>query len=82
MINHDNVTKAHQAKGYASLTTQQKELFDRVYSRHWHGMGTEMRQRYTADHIKDIKWDAQLRCIKVFFNDGNWWHYEQNGDWY
>lgn len=69
-------------KGYAVLTEEQKQLFDRVYSRHMAAMGTEKRKNYSVEHLKEIKWDAAERCLKVYYKNDDWWHYDTKGDWY
>lgn len=71
----------NKIKGFAGLSDEQKQLFDRVYSRHMAAMGTEKRKKYSVDHLKEIKWNETEKCLEVYYND-DWWHYDTKGDWY
>lgn len=68
--------------GYADLAPDQAELFDKIYNRHYHAWGTEKRKEFTPDQIKNVKWDAKEKCIKVYYKNGDWWHYDRDGTWY
>ncbi|MFC0559655.1 hypothetical protein [Halalkalibacter alkalisediminis] len=69
-------------KGYSSLPEVLKELFNRTYKLHMGAMSTASREKYTIDQIKHVKWDNTIRCLKVFFKNGDWWHYNTSGEWY
>ena len=69
-------------KGYDSLTETQKAQLEAVYKRHMAAMGTEARQSYAVDKIKEVKWDARSRTVNIYFVNGDWWHYKADGTWY
>lgn len=70
-------------KGYAKLTEIQKELFERTYETHLVMMGEGMRKKYGREKLKEIKWDKEENCLKVYWKgDTNWFHYTTNGTWY
>lgn len=66
------------------LTPEQYNLFIRTHTKHlaafWEG-STE-REKRTLEHVKNVKWDRKEGCLKVYFEDGEWWHYTLNGTWY
>lgn len=70
-----------KVKGYDKLTEEQKELFDQTYKAHLSMMGADMRKKHTDEHIKEVKWDEGEKCLKVYFDHGEWYHYE-SGKWY
>jgi hypothetical protein len=74
--------KMEKMLGYDKLTDEQKVLFIKVHSRHLSSMGTAKRQAYSIGHLKKIKWDNIARCLKVYFKDGDWWHYDTKGCWF
>lgn len=78
----EHVFKPVNPKGYNQLTDRQRDLFDQVYSRHYASMGTEKRQNYTRGDIKEIKWDSRENCLRVYFLNGEWFHYDTKGEWY
>lgn len=45
-------------------------------------MGNAMRAEHTLDNIKNITWDEDSNCLKVYLNNGNWWHYTTSEKWY
>lgn len=65
-----------------NLTDEQVKLFKEVYSKHQQVMGTETRKKYTLSHIDNIVWDHQEDCLKVYYSNGDWWHYTKEGTWY
>jgi hypothetical protein len=71
-----------KVKGYVNLTADQQQLLERVYARHMAAMGTEMRSRYPVDQIKEVKWDKVDRTVNIYFQNGDWWHYNKQGNWY
>ncbi len=68
-------------KGYDKLTDQQKRIFNQTHIRHLESMGTEKRKEYAVQSIKEIKWDKAEKCLKIYFNNGDWYHYSK-GEWY
>lgn len=61
------------------LTKEHKQLFERVYKRHVSSMGMDARKK--LGNVNDVKWDSQEKCLKVYFESGDWWHYYTNGTW-
>lgn len=70
-----------RVKGLSKLTEIQKILFENTYTRHMLAMGTEMREKFEGK-IKEVKWDAKENCLKVYYKEGTWWHYDTRGCWY
>jgi ribosomal protein L44E len=73
--------KGMQFQGKSQLTPEQLELFERTYARHMSGFGTEARKKYEGK-VKTVKWDAKERCLKVYYENGEWWHYGTDGTWW
>lgn len=71
-----------KVKGYATLTDSQKELLDRVYVKHQSCMETEEKEKHQIKNITEVKWDETENCLKVYYDSGNWWHYDIKGEWY
>ena len=64
------------------LNAEQYELFKWVYNKHYHGWGTEARNKRTLDHITKVEWNQKEDCLHVHYDDGEWWHYCKDGTWY
>lgn len=43
-------------------------------------MGLEERKNYTLSDI--VKVERHNRCLKVYYKNGDWWHYSMEGKWY
>ncbi|MFD1363177.1 hypothetical protein [Lentibacillus salinarum] len=69
-------------EGYNVLTDKQKELFDQTYKAHVFMMDPEMRKQHTEEHIKEIRWNENEQCLRVYFDNGEWYHYSLAGEWY
>jgi hypothetical protein len=69
-------------KGYVGLTSDQKELFETTFSKHQRARGTEKQKEFAAENLKEIKWDAAEGCLKVYYKNGDWWHYDTRFEWY
>jgi hypothetical protein len=65
-----------------NLTNDQLELFNRVHAKHLSAWGTEARKKYTLDHVKNVVWDPEEDCLKVYYDKGDWWHYTKDETWY
>lgn len=61
------------------LTKQQ--LFERVHKQHLASMGTAVKEVYSEENVKRIGWNQKERCLKVSFNNGEWFHYYTDGTW-
>lgn len=64
-----------------NLTEEQSELFLEIQRKHLNGMGEEMRRKYTLYRIKDLVWDQEEDCLKVYYDDV-WWHYGKDLTWW
>lgn len=64
------------------LTDQEYSVLLKVYADHNSSMGFAERVNYTASHISRVESDPENQCLKVFYTDGNWWHYSYSGTWY
>lgn len=66
------------------LTSNQYELFLRTHKKHlaafWEGSAEK--EKRTLDKVKRVIWDKKDRCLKVYFLDGEWWHYTVDEKWY
>jgi len=69
-------------KGYTLLTDPQRQLFDSTYFRHLNVFGDSDKRNYTPEQIEEIKVDHSEECLKVYFKNGDWWHYDKHGNWY
>lgn len=69
-------------KGYTKLPEQLKNLLHETHKAHLSMMGSEMRKKHTVEHIKEVKWDSEEKCLKVYFDHGEWYHYSPAGEWY
>lgn len=63
------------------LTPGQKYIFHSTYAAHLMSMGTDMRAKHTADHLDKVIWDQSDGCLKVYYDNGNWWHYDRGAWW-
>ncbi|MEI7026178.1 hypothetical protein [Paenibacillus sp. y28] len=70
-------------KGYAELSQAQQEQFEQIYTRHMQSFGTQKQQAYATQRMRRVQWVANERCFKVYFDNGDWWHYDPlDGSWY
>jgi hypothetical protein len=68
-------------KGFLALTDEQKELFKETHQAHLSMMGTATRKKHAVERIKEVKWDKEENCLKVFYDSGDWYHYTSQ-EWY
>lgn len=66
---------------FNKLTDKEYELFLKIYNNHISAMGAKERQKHTLSDIVKVDKDIKNRCFKVYFKNGNWWHYYLNGSW-
>ena len=72
-----------KVKGFAKLTEGQQQLFARVYKSHLAAWGIDMKKKYAAENLKEIKWVPKERCLHVFWKGNtDWFHYDTRGCWY
>ncbi|WP_371069112.1 hypothetical protein [Sediminibacillus sp. JSM 1682029] len=69
-------------EGYENLTDQQRAIFARTHVQHQEAMGLEKSKEYGIQNVKELRWDDEENCLKVYFANGDWWHYTPNGQWY
>lgn len=73
--------KEMNMKGYDKLTDLQRRVFNQTYLKHLESLGYEKRKIYEMQNIKKIKWDNREKCIKVYFKNGDWFHYFRDNTW-
>ncbi len=66
-------------KGYEKLPEQLQQFFKEVHKAHLSSRGVEMRKQHTEEHIKEVKWDNVEKCLKVYYDNGEWYHYSNTG---
>lgn len=62
------------------LTDAEYRTLLQTYANHNSSMGFEQRAKYTLSHI--VKVERGQGCLHVHYEDGDWWHYTANGQWY
>jgi hypothetical protein len=67
---------------FFGLTKVQEDEFKSIHEKHYKGMGLSTRKNYTLNHITNVDWDEAEKCYKVYYKDGEWWHYLPDGTWY
>lgn len=72
----------HLINGYSELEDDQKELFVATFDRHMKCRGTDKQIEFATVNLKEIKWDAEESCLKVYYKSGDWWHYDLKQEWY
>ncbi|MEH7392437.1 hypothetical protein [Bacillus sp. JJ1474] len=63
------------------LSPKQYFLFLSIHVKHLKSMGSELQKKYCLSKVKDVVWDKQEDCLKVYYDD-TWWHYDKSGRWY
>lgn len=74
-----NMNKLPVAK---HLTDNEYKMFLEVYAKHNSSMGLEERKNYTLSHVVKIERSIKKNCLKVYYENGEWWHYTTDGTWY
>lgn len=62
------------------LNDNEYKLFLDVYQKHNRSMGLEERKNYTLSHV--VKVERSKNCLKVYYENGDWWYYAPDGTWY
>lgn len=52
-----------------------------MHRAHMRAWGTENQKKYSLPNVKDVVYDKQEDCLKVYYED-TWWHYDRRGQWY
>jgi hypothetical protein len=63
------------------LTQEQAELFLNIHKCHMAAMGSENQTKYSLAYVRNVIWDAEDDCLKVYYDD-IWWHYDRRGCWW
>lgn len=66
-------------KGFNELPEKKKVLFESTYIKHLSVMSNAKRTDFTDEHIKEIIWDRNEKCIQVLFDHGASYHYTESG---
>lgn len=61
------------------MTDNQKAIFEAVHEKHLASMGEAERAKYELDRVE---WDEEEGVFKVYYTNGDWWHYTLDGQWY
>lgn len=64
------------------LNKYELELLLKVYAEHNRSMGMEERKNYTFSDIVKVERDPVNKCLKVYYKNGEWFHYRTDGTWY
>ncbi|MBY0224118.1 hypothetical protein [Sporosarcina aquimarina] len=59
-----------------------QELFHRVHAKHLKMMGTDERAKHSIENVTRVLWDEEEQCLKVYYKEGDWWHYTASGEFY
>ncbi|WP_168121915.1 hypothetical protein [Paenibacillus sp. HB172176] len=81
-MGQENEALYQSVQGYPSLSTYQQSLLKSIHARHMRAFGTEKRKLYTVDQIRKVIGDEEADCLKIYFKNGDWWHYLQDGTWF
>jgi hypothetical protein len=63
------------------LSPEYFNWFIRIHRAHMRAWGTENQKKYSLPNVKDVVYDKQEDCLKVYYKD-TWWHYDRRGQWY
>lgn len=63
------------------LTDNEYRLLLQVYANHNRSMGRKESANYTLSHIVKIKRNSKENCLEVYYENGDWWKYYDNGTW-
>lgn len=64
------------------LNDDEYKLFLHVYQLHNRSMGLSEREKYTLSHIVKIERSNKGKCLRVHYDNGDWWYYSADGTWY
>ena len=65
----------------ANLQVRKKNIFNWTHLRHLESMEWIKRKDYALQSIKQLKWNEQKGCIKIYFKNGEWYHYYPSYTW-
>lgn len=64
------------------LTDEQYRMFLETYTRHVSTMNSRNREVYKLSNVERVEWSESIGCLKVYFANGEWWHYTPEHTWY
>ncbi len=68
--------------GLLDLPDVLQNLFHSIHAKHLKAMGAEERAKRSLDRVSRVTWDKSEQALKVQYNDGEWWWYGADGEWY
>jgi hypothetical protein len=66
----------------AHLTDEEYQLLLKVYANHNSSMGLKERVNYSLSNIVAIERTMDENCLIVHFDNGEWFRYTKDGNWY
>jgi len=63
------------------LSKEHYDWFIQVHRLHMKAWGTENQKKYSLPNVKDVIYDREEDCLKVYYKDV-WWHYDRRGQWW
>lgn len=64
------------------LSNSEYQLLMTVYANHNQSMGLKERGNYNVSNIVKIVKNPKEKCLEVYYENCNWWHYSADGTWY
>lgn len=64
------------------LTDKEYKVFLEVYAKHNSSMGLSEREKYTLSHVVKVERCNKGKCLRVHYDNGDWWYYTPDGTWY
>lgn len=61
------------------MTDERRAIFEAVHRKHLASMGEAERAKHDLERVE---WDEEEGVFKVYYTNGNWWHYTLEGTWY
>ena len=64
------------------LSQLHAELFHSIHAKHLKALGTDEQSKRSLTNVTRVMWDEEEQCLKVWYSDGEWWHYGADGEFY
>lgn len=64
------------------LNDQEYKILLETYADHNSSMSLSKRKNYTLSHIVKVERNINENCLNVYYENGDWWHYTPNKQWY
>jgi hypothetical protein len=68
-------------KAKFQLSPENYDWFIQIHRKHMKTWGTENQKKYSLPNVRDVIYDKEEDCLKVYYDDV-WWHYDHRGCWY